>query len=245
MRRSQNNLIYKSFSIGIISILFFLIVGLSAQAKTIKVGVYNSPPMVFLDHKKKWTGFCIEVLESIASNEGWELTYVPGSFSECRERLEKGSIDLQVYIAYSPERSHQYDFTNVTLISNWGQVYTRPGLELDSIFDIEGKKAVLIKDTIHQKAFEDYIKKLDIKCEILKVSSASRVFKAIEEGIADFGVVNRIFGRAEESKYKVQRTSIIFNPIDIRFAMPKGNVNNIGKTIDENLIKLKNGKYSG
>jgi ABC-type amino acid transport substrate-binding protein len=65
---------------------------------TVKVGVYDNPPIAYADENKKYRGLSVEVLEHIANLEGWTLKYVPGTWAECIERLMKGEIDLQVYI---------------------------------------------------------------------------------------------------------------------------------------------------
>jgi ABC-type amino acid transport substrate-binding protein len=68
---------------------------------TVRVGVYDNAPIVFPDGSGGYRGLAVEMLQDIASREDWKLEYVGGSLAECLERLERGDLDLQVYIAYS------------------------------------------------------------------------------------------------------------------------------------------------
>jgi len=210
----------------------------------IKVGVYDNPPIVYRDRNGQYNGFSVEMLEHVAVNEGWHLEYVPGTFAECLKRLENGETDVQVYIAYSAEREKRFDFTTVTLISNWGQVYSQPGLKFKSILDLEGKTVALIRKTIHNKAFRHLVHRFDIRCRFLEVDTPLSVFRAVEGKKADAGVVNRIYGRTQENKFDVRKTSIIFNPIEIRYATPKGADPKIRQAIDRHLRGLKADKGS-
>ncbi len=142
----------------------------SAREGVVKVGVYNNPPILFKDGNGQYKGLSIEILEHIASKEGWDLEYVSGTWSECLERLESGKTDIQVYIAYSKKRSQKYDFTNETLFSNWGQVFSQPGSDIDSILDLEQKTIALLKRAIHNSAFRELISKLGIKGKIIEVA---------------------------------------------------------------------------
>ncbi|MEA2082466.1 MAG: HD domain-containing phosphohydrolase, partial [Elusimicrobiota bacterium] len=76
---------------------------------------------------------------------------------------------------------------------------------------------------------------------IIEVPSYDAVFKLLDKGKADFGITNSTFGNANEKKYKVCRTPIIFNPSDIRFAFPiKAAITpELVKRIDFHMKKLK------
>ncbi len=216
----------------------------SAREGVVKVGVYNNPPILFKDGNGQYKGLSIEILEHIASKEGWDLEYVSGTWSECLERLESGKTDIQVYIAYSKKRSQKYDFTNETLFSNWGQVFSQPGSDIDSILDLEQKTIALLKRAIHNSAFRELISKLGIKGKIIEVDSNDSVLRLIEEKKADAGVVNRVFGDTQARNFNVKKTSIIFNPIEIHYAAPKGKSHNLITAIDRHLAALKKDKGS-
>jgi len=81
----------------ILFIIFLLLFSnpFSVSADTpIRVGIYQNKPKVFTDSEGNAKGFYIDILEYIASKEGWHLEYVPGTWDQCLKRLENGRIDL-------------------------------------------------------------------------------------------------------------------------------------------------------
>jgi len=232
--------------IGYVILLAFIMGNSSylvyAREGTVKVGVYDNPPILFKDDNGKYKGLSIEVLEYIASEEGWNLEYVPCSWNECLEKLEDGKIDLQVYIAFSKKRARKYDFTNETLFSNWGLVFSQYGSDIESILDLNQKTVALLKKAIHNTAFRELIKKLNIECKIIEVDSNHSVLRLLDEKKVDAGVVNRVFGDTAAGKYNINKTSIIFNPIEIRYAMPKGQNHDLTIAIDRHKRRLSGEK---
>jgi len=88
----------------ILFIIFLLLFSnpFSVSADTpVKVGIYQKKPKIFTDSDGKAKGFYIDILEYIASKEGWHIEYVPGTWDQCLQRLENGKIDLLPDIAFS------------------------------------------------------------------------------------------------------------------------------------------------
>ena len=230
----------------IVAVLFLAIpyASLYAREGTVKVGVYDNAPIVFQDEEGNFRGFSVEVLEHIASKENWDLEYVFGTWPECLARLEKGQIDIQVYIAYSKERARKYDFTHEPLLSNWGTIYAWPGSGIETIFDLEGKTVALLSKAIHATAFKKLIKDFGIQLNIMDVDNHASGFRLVGEKKADAVVVNRVFGLTNAKNYNIEKTNIIFNPIEIRYAMPKDKSRDLGIAIDKRLKLLKEDKGS-
>lgn len=225
-RSRPNTLSFVNRTIGCLILSFFLMANASslvyARKVVVKVGVYDNPPILYKTEAGKYKGLAIEILEYIASEEGWDIEYVSGTWSECLKKLENGEIDIQAYIAHSAKRAKKYSYTNETLFSNWGQVFKQPGSNIESILDLNQKTVVLLKNAIHNTAFRELIRKLPIECKIIEVDSNDLVLRFVGEMKADAGVVNRVFGDTQAKKYSIEKTSIIFDPIEIRYATPKG-----------------------
>ena len=134
---------------GRILIACWLLIGLAdpvAAKQWVRVGIYDNPPMVSQDETGHVEGIFPELLRYIAAEEGWRLEFVSGCLTEGLDRLEQGSIDLLLPLAYTEARCQYFDFTHETIISNWGQVYVAPGSEIESILDLDGK--LLLRCTI-------------------------------------------------------------------------------------------------
>lgn len=213
--------------------------------KTLKVGQYDMEPKVFEDENGKVVGIFPEILEYIAEKESWKIEYIKGSWTECLERLEEGKINIMVDVAYSEERAKKYDFNNIEVLTNWGIIYVRKASNIESIEDLNGKKIATMIGSIHTdgpEGIKNMVKIWGISASFIEVEDYDDVFKLIEDGEADAGVVNRLFGLQKEDEYDVKRTSIIFNPMRLMFAFPKGQKLNkeLIQKIDDHLLELKN-----
>ena len=94
---------------------------LLASNKTIRVGIYQNKPKVFVDSAGAPQGFFIDILNHIASKEGWQLEYVTSTWEKNLEKLEKAEIDLILDIAQSEERAELFDF-NKEIIFSWRSI---------------------------------------------------------------------------------------------------------------------------
>ncbi len=210
-----------------------------AEPATVKVGTYQNPPLVFMDKDGVIKGLSIDILEYIASQEGWDLEYLHGTWTECLKRLESGETDIQVVMAYSEARSLKYDFADQSLFNNWGIVYSQPGSDIESILDLKSKSVALLAKSIHTSAFKDILSKFEVKVDFIETTDYASVFRLVNEGKAVAGVVNRTFAEANRNNYNIKKTPIIFNPIEIRYALPKGKNPHLASAIDRHLSELK------
>lgn len=207
--------------------------------KLIRVGVYDNAPMVFRDDKGACTGFFMDILERTAVREGWAIECVPGSLTQVLDLLVMGRIDLLPVLAYSRERAESVDFGTETVLSNWAQVYARQGVTVDSILDLNGKTVGVLVDNIHAGEFKRLCASFGLNVRTVDHSSFQDIFAALDQGEIDAGVVNRLFASRQERGYRVRATPILFNPIEIRFAAPKGDPKGLLPALDRDIAREK------
>jgi len=210
---------------------------------TLRVGAYENKPKIYTDDDGNVVGFFPELFEYIASKEGWEIEYIHGTWAQCLDRLENNEIDIMVDVAYTKERVEKYDFTNVDVLTNWGIVYRKLGSRIETLSDLSGKKVAVMARSIHtdgEIGIKNITKKMSINCTFIELVDYSQVFEMVSDGGADAGVVNRLFGLFNEDEYDIEETSIIFNPMGLRFAFPKNATmnQNLITTIDQHLLDL-------
>ncbi|MFP4482194.1 MAG: HD domain-containing phosphohydrolase [Thermovirgaceae bacterium] len=204
----------------------------------VAVGVYESPPLIFTDEDGDWRGVYADVLEAVAAEKEWTIRYVPGTFAEGLKGLEEGEIDVMAAIAWSEERERRYDFTNQTVASNWGVVYTRSSLQVSSIFDLAGQVVAVERGDIYGREFMRLAADFGIDCTFFETKSVEAVFRALSTEQADAGVVNRIFAARHDELYDVHSTNFIFSPVDLRFAVPKGKNHVLTQILDFHLAEM-------
>jgi len=225
-------------------ILLILNVNAYADKREVRVGVYANKPLVYQDENGEHKGLSIDVLRFVASKENWKLEFVPCSWSECLEMVKRGENDIQVIIAETPERAKIYDFTSQSLYSLWAQIFIHPDSDIESWTDLKGKNVAVYKDDLFSGTFKKLIREFGIDCNLLEVESYQAMLKLIKEKKADAGVFIQTFAEPYAIRGIVRRTPIMFNPVPIYYAFPKGKVPELVTAIDRHLKTLKEDKDS-
>ncbi len=228
----------------VITIIFHSVELSASTSQQIKVGVFHSPPLVFVDENNQAKGLFIDVLEYIANEEKWELTYVIGTWNDCLKRLESGEIDLLGSIVFTPERDLIYDFTYEFLFLDWGVVYQRRSGNIETVFDLENKTVAVLKDDIYSIKFKQLLHQFGVNVFYVDKNKYSDIFQAIEENKVEAGVSSHIAGFEIENDYDTERTQIFFAPVKLRIAAPKYEHSDIIHTLDTYFLSLKSDKTS-
>lgn len=210
-----------------------------AAQRTVRVAVYYNPPLAYPSSQGKPEGIFIDLLEYIAEREGWQTRYVFCSFANCLEMARAGQVDLVPVVAYSEERAQTLSFNRETVLTNWGVLYSRPGVKVESLLDLNGLKVATLRGDIYLAQLKEMIPNLGITVTFLEVGSYQAVFQALAEKRADVGVVSRLYGEMEAQHYDVIRTPVIVLPVSLRFATGKGANEDLLAAIDRHLVALK------
>ena len=222
------------------SILIILIPGiLLASNRTVKVGIYQNKPKVFIDSAGNPQGFFIDILNHIASKEGWKLDYVASTWEKNLEKLEKAEIDLILDIAQSEKRAELFDFNKEIIFSNWAIVYVQKHSRIQSILDLRGKNIAAVKGDISYQDFRHNLRNLGIYARFVEVDDFSDVFESIAQEKVDAGIISRLYGLQHEDKFNVDRSTVICCPRNLYFAVPKNKNKDLIEKIDQHLYQLK------
>ncbi len=216
---------------------------------TVKVGIYENQPKIFINNSGKVSGFWPELIEYIADQENWKLEYIQGSWSEGLDRLKNQKIDIMPDVADTAERSMVYDFSKAPVLLSWSRIYiNKDNNEIASIRDLNNKTIAVFKGSVNfegASGIKEIINKFDLKCTFLEVENYTAIFKALENNNAHAGVISRNFGDKNEDRFAVKKTSVIFQPMDLKFAFPKNAPNpHIAERINVHIKKLKNDNNS-
>ncbi len=132
---------------------------------------------------------------------------------------------MLVDVAVTDDRKQIFDFNTQTALLSWSIIYAKSGVNFASFKDLDGKSIAIIKSSVHYTGplgLKNVLTSFGINATIVDVPTMSDALKMIEAGTVDAGVVNWHFGIANEDKYKVSRTGLIFNPNENNFAFTKG-----------------------
>lgn len=234
--------------LGILAICWVALIpalpSLAPAARLVRVGVYENPPLIVIGEHGVPAGFYIDILEHIAAEEGWRLEYVPGTWSRNMERLKEGSIDLLGAVAYTAERVVLFDFNRETVVPAWGQVYTRGGSAIQGLLDLEGRTMGVLKGDLYNRELRHLVREFGITVKFVEADSYQEVFELLHSRAVDAVAGGQLHGTGYASKYNAQKTLIVYSPVELRFAAPKGKSSAILAALDRNLIQLKQDKTS-
>ncbi|MFW2367928.1 MAG: ATP-binding protein [Desulforhopalus sp.] len=208
-------------------------------AKVLRVGVYNNNPTIFMDSEGKANGLFVELLEDIAVHEDWQLEYIFGHWAGVYNLLKQGEIDILPAVAFSQEREEFLDYSDETVMANWAQIYTHHSQSISSMLDLEGKKIAVKAGDIHFAALKKLTSDFNITCRFIEAEDYETVLEMIDANYIDLGVVNRLFGNRNRHRFNVKIAPVVFNPIEMRYAEPKGKGREIISKIDAHLVTYK------
>lgn len=210
----------------------------------IRIAVFPFKPLIYQDEKGNPNGFFYDIIEHIAETEGFETTYVFGTWENSLEAIKTGKIDLITSLAYTKERDEFIDYTKEGTFSVWSQVYTYHGTDINNIFDLNGKTVGIVKSDFSGQAFIDMAKKLEINCNYVYFESFSNIFENLDKKNIDAGVSSVTNSYAMKKEFRFEVTPIIFNPFTLYFGVPKGKNQELLRILDLRIKELKSDKNS-
>ena len=221
-------------------ILLFMFGGITADpvhaaGRTVRVGVYQNEPKIYMDAGGHASGIYIDLLEKISAEAGWSLVYVPCEWAECLASLENGQIDLMPDVAYSTARAQIYDFNVTPVLESWSQVYAAPNVKVDGFNDLTGKRVAVLNGSIQQSEFEKYMRGFGFEVTIVPTVSLEEAFRLAGNGSADAAIANHFFGDYFYQQDGLVKTPIVFNPATLFYATAKGRNADLLETIDAHL----------
>jgi two-component sensor histidine kinase/ABC-type amino acid transport substrate-binding protein len=195
----------------------------SAQedARVVRIGVFPAAPLVFVDGDRP-DGLFIDLIKTFSRELNWRAEYVPGTWNRLLGQLEKGEIDLLPAVGYTDARSRIYDFSRNPVYIDSGVLFTKRGVVIHTIFDLEGKRIAALKGSAFTTAFSLFIASFGIACEIDLTDDNEEVMRRIANGDSYAGVCIYSLGTELAKKFPVVVTPISFSPVALEFAVPKG-----------------------
>lgn len=231
----------------IVFFILIIVISLLINARTVKVGITDTPPLVFMENGKV-SGFFIDIIEYIAAKEKWALEYKSGTLEECIDMLSNGEIDLLADIGYSLKRDSIMDFSLENVTITWAAFYTAHGYNISDYNDLHDKTIAVEKEDcfIYDKdlGLEHVLQSLGIDFRMKVYDDYESVLNAVREDSADVGIVNKMFGEWNVEGKRLHASDLIFSPVSLRFAAAEGKNPELLKTIDKYLHELKKDRGS-
>ena len=211
------------------------------ESETLRVGVYNNPPKIFINEKGEADGIFIDLLEVIAEKEDLQLRFVTGEWNELKQQLTEDEIDLLPDVAYSRERDSLYVLNSIPVLSSWLEAYTLKDTELESLSDLQNKKIGVLKGSVQEEFFEEFAKKnLKLQYSTLAYDDYPASVEALYNKDIDVLIASRFFYFTKHVNGNITSSGIIFRPSELHFAFSEKVDPALIIEIDRELSALKN-----
>ncbi|WP_246399175.1 transporter substrate-binding domain-containing protein [Geomonas silvestris] len=205
-------------------------------------GDFNYPPYEFLDKQGNPAGFNVELTRAIAEVMGLDVDIRLGPWSEMREGLDNGKIDIVQGMAYSSERTQEVDFSTPHALLYQSIWIRRDDRRIRSLEDLHGKTVIVMRNSIMQ----DFMAKFDPSAKLVLTDTLADALKLLNDGRHDCALVSKLTGKYLEKELGLKRIIPVAQPIITQsygYAVRKGNLELLDK-FNEGLAVLKrSGQY--
>lgn len=206
-----------------------------AETREIRVGVYNNEPKILLGQDGQPSGILGDLLGEIARREDWTLKAVPCAWQECLDALGNGQIDLMPDVAYNEQRAKLFDFHRTAALHSWSGIYHREGMPVNSFLDLRNKRIAVLNGSIQQAYLKELLSGFGVQAELVAVDTLDAGFTMAARGEVDAAVANRFFGDLEAKRFKLNESSLMFQPAPLFYATLKGRNGDLLQAIDKHL----------
>ena len=211
----------------------------AAPRRVVTVAVFPHAPALFMGEDGTARGFYADMLREVAAREDWELRFQPGTFQEGLDRVRSGQADLHTSVALTQARSVYLDYGKESSFTVWSILYSHPKAAIHTVLDVQNRRIGLMRGDVNGDHFRELCAKFNLQVTYVEYGSFVDVMRAVETGQVDGGVATNIFGYSQESRFKVERTPIVFSPFDTFFVTTKGRNPELLKALDTYLAEGK------
>ena len=186
----------------------------------------------------------MKYLRVIGSRENLQFEYIYGAWPESLDRLYSRKCTILPAIAYAEWREKHADFSSETVLSNWGRVCARNGLQINSMLDLQGLTVAVMSDDIYFARIVKLLASFGVKCRFVSLKSYNEALAAVANRQADAAVVSRFAVIDKKFDGLVHSTPLVFAPIELRFGFAKGTDKRIIDFFDKYVREMKNDRQS-
>lgn len=212
--------------------------------QTVRVGIYDNPPKVYLDKDGQPAGLFMDILRAIAANEKWSMEYVRCDWQNCLNMLAAGDIDLMPDVAYSNPRAETFDFHQIPVTHSWSVVLVPDSHAVTTLPELDGLRVAILAGSIQITPLARILDSYNLNYELLPYPSYTDAFAAVAEGEADAAVSNSYFASFYGKRHGLRETPFVFNPAALFFATPNGDPLGLLPSIDANIDRWRKDETS-
>jgi len=214
-----------------------------APVTTVVVGGDRDyPPYEFLDKDGHPSGYNVELTRAIANVMGLKVEFRLGGWSEMREALQSGKVDVLQGMSFSEERAREVDFSIPHTIVNHAVFARRDSPAANSMAELEGRTVAVHRGGI----MHDHLVRSGFRGRLVLTDTPADALRQLSAGSTDFAVVAIVPGMYIIRELKLTNLlPVVRNVATHRYcyAVDKGNSELLSRFNEGLAILKKTGQY--
>jgi PAS domain S-box-containing protein len=170
--------------------LWFAGVALFAQNDSLRLGIYDNPPMTFME-KGVPAGFIVDIISDFARTRQTSLEYIRAPFHELFEKMRRGEVDIIAPIAFNEERSKFLRYNSESILIDWSNIIVSETANFKLLSDLKGKVVGIVKSDYYAKLFARDLLLQSIHCSFREYDAFIQILNAVGEKKIDAGFIGR------------------------------------------------------
>jgi ABC-type amino acid transport substrate-binding protein len=138
----------------------------------------------------KADGFSVELLRETLKAVGREVTFKVAPWSEIKQDLVDGRIQVLPLVGRTPEREAVYDFTLAYLTLHGAIIRRKGDNRINTIADLHDKEVIVMRgDNIHE-----YVVRDKVTSKVILTDSYKQAMQLLAKGKHDAVIVQKLIG---------------------------------------------------
>lgn len=204
-------------------------------------GDRDYPPYEYIDKDGKPAGYNVELTKAIADVMGMKVEFHFGGWSEMRNALLNGGIDVLQGISYSDERAKMLSFSPPHTIINHAIFARKETAAVSSVEELRGKEVVVFRDGI----MHDYLTSLGFT-DLVMTGTPADALRLLASGSHDYAVLAMLPGMFIIRENRLSNLVPVARSISTQkycYAVKKGNEELLARFNEGLAILKKTGRY--
>jgi polar amino acid transport system substrate-binding protein len=232
----------------LLSCLFSATPAAAAQTESPRIttvivgGDRDYPPYEFIDKDGQPSGYNVELTRAIANVMGMKVEFRLGGWSEMREALQSGRVDVLQGMSYSEERASEVDFSLPHTIVNHAIFARRDSPVISSLEELEGRAVAVHRSGI----MHDHLVRSGFRGRLELTDTPADAIRFLAAGKTDFAVVAIVPGMYLIRELKLTNVVPVVRNVAAHrycYAVDKGNGELLSRFNEGLAILKKTGQY--